>query len=188
LKALGDVTVHGPRGDAGKIEGLDEKVRGGDEIPFGTGRFVVLDTPGHTLGHVSYFDPEGMNLFCADALFSLGCGRMFEGEKNAMWGGLRRLRALPAETTVYCGHEYTVANARFALGIDPDNQALKRRAGEAEALRAAGRFTVPFNLGEDKRANPFLRADDPALAARMGLDENDPATVFAAIRKAKDEF
>lgn len=188
LKARNEATVYGPRIEAEKIAGLDERVRGGDEIAFGSGRFNVLDTPGHTLGHVAYFEPEGISLFCGDALFSLGCGRMFEGEKNAMWAGLKRLRALPDETTVCCGHEYTEANARFALSIDPDNAALKKRAMDASVLRAEGKFTVPFNLGDDKGANPFLRADDPALAARMGVDAADPASVFAAIRLAKDKF
>ncbi len=113
---------------------------------------------------------------------------MFEGEKNSMWEGLTRLRALPDATQVYCGHEYTEANARFALSIDPDNAALKARAEEAAALRARGENTVPFVLGVDKSANPFLRADDPALAARMGLSGAGAADVFAAIRKAKDDF
>ncbi len=188
LKARDGATVYGPRTESAKIEGLDEKVAGGEEIAFGGGRLTVLETPGHTLGHISYFDPDGPNLFCGDALFSLGCGRMFEGEKNQMWGGLRRLRALPDETAVYCGHEYTEANARFALSIDPDNAALKARDEEAMVLRANGENTVPFNLGLDKRANPFLRADDPALAARFGLSADDSASVFAAIRAAKDNF
>lgn len=188
LKARDGATVYGPRKEAAKIAGLDEKVAGGEELPFGSGRLTVLETPGHTLGHISYFDPEGHNLFCADALFSLGCGRMFEGEKQMMWDGLRRLRTLPDDTMAYCGHEYTEANARFALSIDPDNEALKARAAEVTALRAEGKSTVPFNLGEDKRANPFLRADDPALAARMGMKGADAASVFAAIRAAKDNF
>lgn len=188
LKTLGTPTVYGPRGEADKIPQIDERVRGGDEIAFGHGRLQVIDVPGHTLGHIAFFEPEGPSLFCGDALFSLGCGRMFEGEKNSMWEGLTRLRALPDATQVYCGHEYTEANARFALSIDPDNAALKARAEEAAALRARGENTVPFVLGVDKSANPFLRADDPALAARMGLSGAGAADVFAAIRKAKDDF
>jgi hydroxyacylglutathione hydrolase len=188
LKTLGTPTVYGPRGEADKIPQIDERVRGGDEIAFGHGRLQVIDVPGHTLGHIAFFEPEGPSLFCGDAQFSLGCGRMFEGEKNSMWEGLTRLRALPDATQVYCGHEYTEANARFALSIDPDNAALKARAEEAAALRARGENTVPFVLGVDKSANPFLRADDPALAARMGLSGAGAADVFAAIRKAKDDF
>jgi hydroxyacylglutathione hydrolase len=148
----------------------------------------VLATPGHTLGHIVYHDAAGGHLFSADALFSLGVGRMFEGTPGPMWEGVERLRALPDETLVYCGHEYTQSNARFALSVDPDNVALQLRAAEVDALRSQGKFSVPFKLGEDKRANPFLRADDPNLARRFGLDESDPAAVFAAIRKAKDEF
>ncbi len=186
LKAMGEATVYGPRGEADKIPMIDERVRGGDEIAFGHGRLQVIDVPGHTLGHIAYFEAEGPSLFCGDALFSLGCGRMFEGEKNSMWEGLKRLRALPDATQVYCGHEYTEANSRFAMSIDSDNAALKARAAEAASLRATGANTVPFELGTDKRANPFLRADDPALVARMG--GGGAAEVFAAIRKAKDEF
>ena len=120
--------------------------------------------------------------------FSLGVGRMFEGTPGPMWAGVKRLRALPDETLVYCGHEYTQSNARFALSIDPDNEALKARAAEVDQLRAAGKATIPFSLGEDKRANPFLRADAPELARHYGLEGADPAEVFAAIRKGKDNF
>jgi hydroxyacylglutathione hydrolase len=115
-------------------------------------------------------------------------GRVFEGTPGPMWAGLKRLRALPDETLVYCGHEYTQSNARFALSIDPDNAALKARAAEVDDLRAAGRPTIPFTLGEDKRANPFLRADAPELAKVYGLEGADPSEVFAAIRKGKDNF
>ena len=113
---------------------------------------------------------------------------MFEGTPGPMWEGVKALRALPDATLVYCGHEYTASNARFALSIDPDNQALQRRAAEVTALREAGKPTIPFRLGEDKAANPFLRADAPELAAHYGLDGADPAAVFAAIRKGKDNF
>jgi hydroxyacylglutathione hydrolase len=188
LKAKYGARVIGPKGEADKIEGLDETVGGGDTVEFGAGRFEVIDTPGHTLGHISYFDPDGPTLFCADALFSLGCGRMFEGDPESMWEGLKRLRSLPDETIVYCGHEYTEANARYAMSVDGDNADLQVRAAEVAKLRAGGKPTVPFNLGIDKKANPFLRADDPALARRMGLSGAEPFEVFAAIRKGKDNF
>ena len=113
---------------------------------------------------------------------------MFEGTPGPMWAGLERLRALPDETLVYCGHEYTESNARFALSVDPENSALRARAAEVKALRLAGRPTIPFALGEDKRANPFLRADAPEVARHYGLEGNDPAEVFAAIRRGKDNF
>ena len=188
LKQAFGTRVVGPRDEADKIEGLDELVGDGDTLELGETRFAVMATPGHTLGHVVFYDAQGGHLFSADALFSLGVGRMFEGTPGPMWAGLKRLRELPDDTLVYCGHEYTQSNAKFALSIDPDNAALKARAAEVEGLRAAGRPTIPFNLGEDKKANPFLRADAPELARHYGLDGTDPAEVFAAIRKGKDNF
>ena len=188
LKQAFGTRVVGPRDEADKIEGLDELVGDGDTLELGESRFSVMLTPGHTLGHIVFYDAAGGHLFSADALFSLGVGRMFEGTPGTMWAGLKRLRDLPDETLVYCGHEYTQSNAKFALSIDPDNAALKARAAEVESLRAAGRPTIPFNLGEDKKANPFLRADAPELARYYGLEGADPAEVFAAIRKGKDNF
>ncbi|SMQ86272.1 hydroxyacylglutathione hydrolase [Devosia lucknowensis] len=188
LKAAFGVRVTGPRAEADKIEGLDVLVGDGDQVEVGETRFDVIATPGHTLGHIVYHDPIGRHLFSADALFSLGVGRMFEGTPGPMWDGIKRLRALPDDTLVYCGHEYTQSNARFALSIDPDNKALRQRADVVDALRNGGRPTIPFELGEDKRANPFMRADAPELARHFGLEGADPADVFAAIRKGKDTF
>jgi len=188
LKAEFGARVVGPRAEADKIADLDELIAGGDTIALGETVFHVYDTPGHTLGHVVFHDKVGKHLFSADALFSLGVGRMFEGTPAPMWAGVKALRDLPDDTLVYCGHEYTASNAKFALSIDPDNAALQKRAAEVEALRAAGRPTIPFVLGEDKLANPFLRADDPALARHYGLEGADAAEVFAAIRKGKDTF
>lgn len=188
LKAEFGVRVVGPRAEADKIEGLDELVAGGETIQLGETTFDVLDAPGHTLGHIVFHDKVGKHLFSADALFSLGVGRMFEGTPGPMWEGVKALRELPDDTLVYCGHEYTASNAKFALSIDPDNAALQKRAAEVEALRAAGKATIPFSLGEDKAANPFLRADDPVLAKHYGLEGAAPAEVFAAIRKGKDNF
>ena len=188
LKAAFGARVVGPRDEADKIEGLDELVGDGDVVALGESRFEVMATPGHTLGHIVFFDPAGKHLFSADALFSLGVGRMFEGTPGPMWDGVKRLRELPDETMVYCGHEYTESNAKFALSIDPDNAALKARADEVMALRAAGKPTIPFNLGEDKKANPFLRADAPELAKVYGLEGKDAGEVFGAIRRGKDNF
>jgi hydroxyacylglutathione hydrolase len=188
LKAAFGTRVVGPRDEADKIEGLDELVGDGDVIELGETRFQVIATPGHTLGHVVFYNEDGGHLFSADALFSLGVGRMFEGTPGPMWNGVKRLRDLPDETLVYCGHEYTQSNARFALSIDPDNAALRARAAEVDALRAAGKATIPFSLGDDKKANPFLRADAPELARHYGLEGANPADVFAAIRKGKDNF
>jgi hydroxyacylglutathione hydrolase len=188
LKAEYGARVVGPRGEADKIEGLDELVAGGETVSLGETVFDVYDAPGHTLGHIVFHDKVGKHLFTADALFSLGVGRMFEGAPGPMWEGVRALRELPDETLVYCGHEYTESNAKFALSIDPDNVALQKRAAEVTALRQAGKATIPFVLGEDKAANPFLRADDPGLARHYGLEGSDPAEVFAAIRRGKDNF
>jgi len=188
LKAEFGVTVTGPRAEADKIEGLDVLVQPGETVMLGKTAFEVIFTPGHTLGHVCYFDRPGLHLFTGDALFSLGCGRMFEGTPEPMWEGLERLRALPDDTLVYCGHEYSEANARFALSVDPDNLDLKLKAEQVRTLRQAGRFTVPTRLGDEKAANPFLRADMPALAAATNLVGAAPWQVFAALRKAKDEF
>jgi hydroxyacylglutathione hydrolase len=190
LKATFGAVVTGPKGEAEKIAGLDVLVSDGDIVELGATRLHVIATPGHTLGHICYFiageDGRPGHLFSADALFSVGVGRMFEGTPGPMWEGVKRLRNLPDDTLVYCGHEYTESNVRFALSIDPDNAALKTRAAEVAALRADGKPTIPFNLGEDKRANPFQRADAPEFARHYGLE--NPAEVFAAIRKGKDNF
>lgn len=188
LKAEFGVRVVGPRAEADKIADLDELVAGGETVTLGETVFDIYDAPGHTLGQIVFHDKAGKHLFTADALFSLGVGRMFEGTPGPMWEGVKALRALPDDTLVYCGHEYTQSNAKFALSIDPDNAALKKRSAEVDALRVAGKATIPFLLGEDKAANPFLRADAPELARHYGLDGASPADVFAAIRKGKDTF
>lgn len=188
LKADLGATVTGPRAEQDKIGGLDVLVSGGDQVMLGETTFDIIDVPGHTLGHIAYYDLAGFHLFAADALFSLGCGRMFEGTPGPMWDGLKKLRALPDDTLLYCGHEYTRANARFALSVDPDNHALQARAEEVERQLADGEHTIPTRMGDEKKQNPFLRADDPVLARKIGLADADPAEVFAALRKAKDNF
>lgn len=188
LKATYRARVVGPRGEADKIKDLDELVAGGDQVILGQTSFEVYNTPGHTLGHIVFHDKVNKHLFTADALFSLGVGRMFEGAPGPMWEGVKFLRTLPDDTLVYCGHEYTESNARFALSIDPENTALQKRAAEVKALREQGKPTIPFLLGEDKLANPFLRADAPELAKFYSLEGAAPADVFAAIRKGKDNF
>ena len=188
LKAAYGTRVVGPRGEAQKINDLDELVAGGGQVVLGETIFDVYDAPGHTLGHIVFHDKANKHLFTADALFSLGVGRMFEGTPGPMWEGVKFLRTLPDDTLVYCGHEYTESNARFALSIDPENAALQQRAAEVKALREQGKPTIPFSLGEDKLANPFLRADAPELAKFYGLEGAAPADVFAAIRKGKDNF
>jgi len=189
LKREFDATVTGPRAEAEKIMGLDVLVTGASTVTLGDTDFLVIETPGHTLGHVVYYEPAGGRLFCGDALFSLGCGRMFEGKPAAMWGALAELRELPDDTLIYCGHEYTLDNARFAQSIDPNNTALNLRAAEVKRMRADGRYTIPVSLGLEKRTNPFLRADEPAIAAGLKLAAGSkPADVFATLRAAKDTF
>lgn len=148
----------------------------------------VFDVPGHTRGHIAFWFGEHNALFCGDTLFALGCGRLFEGTPAQMWESLKKLRALPDDTLVYCAHEYTQANARFAVAIDPDNQRLRERAAEIDRIRAAGKSTVPTLLGLEKATNPFLRADDPALAHAVNLATAAPVEVFAEVRRRKDSF
>lgn len=188
LKEKYGATVFGPRGEADRIEGLDHLVSGGDTIELGETLFEVIDTPGHTLGHITYHVPFEKLLFAADALFSLGVGRMFEGTPGPMWEGLLRLRGLDPQTKLYCGHEYTLSNAAFALSVDPDNAALKARAQEAKRQIEQGKPTIPAILADEIAANPFLRADDPGIAKAMNLQGASPAEVFGALRKAKDDF
>jgi hydroxyacylglutathione hydrolase len=152
----------------------------GDVVELGRTRFEVLDTGGHTLGHISYVDEADRVAFVGDTLFALGCGRLFEGDPEQMWASLSKLAALPDETRVYCAHEYTAANARFALSVDASPE-LKSRAEAVFAARERGEPTVPTTIGQEKAANPFLRA--PKLRPGMA-----PAQAFAAVRQAKDVF
>jgi hydroxyacylglutathione hydrolase len=188
LKQATGAKVVGPAYDRARIPAIDEAVDEASGYSFGQSRAEVLFIPGHTRGHIAFWFKESRALFCGDTLFSLGCGRMFEGDPVMMWSSLSKLRALPDETRVYCGHEYTEANARFALTVDPENAALKERARKVKALRAEGRFTIPSLLGDEKAANPFLRADDPGLAKRVGKPGAAPAEVFGEVRRRKDVF
>lgn len=189
LKSDFHVTVTGPRAEADKIPSLDVAIGPGDIVMLGNTAFLAIGTPGHTIGHLAYYDAKGGHLFSGDALFSLGCGRMFEGKPGPTWDGLKALRALPDQTLLYCGHEYTLENARFAGSVDPRNAALRIRASEARRTRADGQPTIPVTLGMEKRTNPFLRADQPELAEAMGFAPGfDPTAVFAALRQAKDDF
>jgi hydroxyacylglutathione hydrolase len=186
LKARYGLTVVGPAADRARIPGIDIALAQDDAYDLGGAVARVLDVPGHTSGHIAwYFERHGA-LFCGDTLFALGCGRVFEGTMPQMWQSLLKLRDLPDDTTVYCAHEYTLSNARFARGIDPSNPALAVRAEAVARAREEGRPTVPSRLGDEKETNPFLRADDPVLAAVMGLAGRSAEDVFAAIRSAKD--
>lgn len=186
IKAATGCTIIAPAGEQYPIFGVDRAVTGGDAVALGGFAAQVIDVGGHTLGHVAFHLPEAGIAFTGDALFALGCGRMFEGTAPQFWASLERLRALPGETLCHCAHEYTLSNARFAVHADPDNAALASYAAEVEAAQAAGRATVPFPLGRELATNPFLRADDPVLQARWG--GGDAVATFAALREAKNSF
>ncbi len=174
VRARFGATVCGAVADAHRLPRLDVAVAAGDRVPLGAASGEVIETPGHTRGHIAYFFAAGPALFCGDTLFSLGCGRLLEGSAAEMFASLGKFAVLPADTMVYCGHEYTQANARFALTVEPDNAALRARAAQVARLREAGKPTVPSQLADELAANPFLRAAD---AGRL-----------AAIRAAKDMF
>ena len=188
LKAATDCTILGAAADAGRIPGLDRGLQDGEDIELGSARAEVLLVPGHTSAHLAYWFAAEQALFCGDTLFSLGCGRLFEGSPAQMWASLERLRALPDDCRVFCAHEYTQSNARFAATVDAANPALAARIAEVETLRAAHKPTVPSLMAEERATNPFLRADQPALAAAVGLTGVPPAEVFAEIRRRKDHF
>jgi hydroxyacylglutathione hydrolase len=188
LKAATGCRVVGPEAERARVPGIDRGVREGDAVEVGGSTLRVIETPGHTAGHVSFHAAGERAVFCGDTLFALGCGRLLEGDAPTMWDSLRKLAALPDETLVCCGHEYTESNARFALSLDPDDEALLARAGEVRQLRAAGAPTVPSTIGEERRTNPFLRAADPRLRARLGLERATEAEAFAEIRRRKDAY
>jgi hydroxyacylglutathione hydrolase len=181
-------TIVAPAAEADRIPGVDREVREGDRVGFCGVEAEVIATPGHTAGHVSYHVPGERLAFVGDTLFSLGCGRLFEGDAETMWASLKKLAALPRETSVYCGHEYTAANGAFALTIEPNNLDLQARVEEVRKLRAANLPTLPTTIGQELSTNPFLRADKPRLRKAIGMTEMEPAAVFAEIRARKDRF
>lgn len=187
LKSAYKCKITGPKDEADKISLLDATVEHRQAISFAGRRVEVIGTPGHTLGEISYYFPDDAMVFTGDCLFALGCGRIFEGTPEMMWQSLQRLAALPRDTKVYCGHEYTLANARFAITIDPDNVALQQRMAEIEKLRADDLPTLPSTIGLELDTNPFLRASDPAIRAGLNMADASDAEVFAEIRKRKDQ-
>ena len=184
--------IIGPAKESTRIEGLSRGVDEGDLVTFSDLRGQVIETPGHTSGSLSFYFPSIKALFCGDTLFSLGCGRLFEGSAAQMWSSLLKLRALPDDTMIYAGHEYTEKNAPFALMLDKNNAALKARASEVAQLRKKGLPTLPVSLKTEKETNPFLRADDPEfqkMLAKSGLSmDANPAAIFGSLRAAKDRF
>jgi hydroxyacylglutathione hydrolase len=189
LKALyPEARVVGPRKDLGRIGGVDLPVGEGDVVAVGAAEARVIDAPGHTTGHILYHFENDDVLFVGDVLFSLGCGRVFETPMEVMHASLEKIAALPPQTRVYCGHEYTQSNARFALTVDPANPRLIERAREVETLRRAGAATLPTTIAQELATNPFLRADDPGLRRTTGLENAPPELVFATIREQKNAF
>ena len=180
--------IIGPAKEAAKIGHLDVMVSEGDDIGAGALSAAVIEVPGHTSGHVAYWFEEKDILFAGDTLFAMGCGRGFEEPPRVLYESLMKLAALPGKTQVYCGHEYTLANARFALTVDPDNPVLRKRAAEVARLRGEGKFTLPTTITKELETNPFLRADDPAIKAALGMSGADPADVFAELRARKNKF
>jgi len=180
--------VIGPADEATKIAGLDRCVHDSELFNLGNSHVEAIATPGHTAGGMSYYLPDEGLVFTGDTLFSLGCGRLFEGSPAMMLGSLKKLRRLPDETKLYCGHEYTQNNGQFALTVDGANEDLKSRMREVEALRAQNDFTLPVNLGVEKRTNPFLRYDDAHIARNLGLEGSDDVTIFTRLRQLKDKF
>ena len=186
IKAETGCTVTASAAEADKTAGVDRQVGQGDTVKLGAYTAHVIDVGGHTMGHIAYHLPEAGIAFVGDSVFALGCGRMFEGTAPQFWASLSRIKALPPETMLYCAHEYTASNARFAVHADPDNAALADYVAEITERRAKDQPTVPSRLERELATNPFLRADDPAMQARWG--GSAPQETFAALRSAKDTF
>ncbi|MEL6954193.1 MAG: hydroxyacylglutathione hydrolase [Pseudomonadota bacterium] len=188
LQAATGARVVGAAADAHRLPPLDQALAEDDTITLGGLEARVLEVSGHTIGHIAFHVAAASAVFTGDSLMALGCGRLFEGSAADMWPSMLKLRALPGETIVCSGHEYTQSNARFALSLDPGNTALQDRSQRIDAARQAGEPTVPSLLEEEKKTNPFLRADDPGFAAALGLSAQDATAVFAEIRARKDRF
>jgi hydroxyacylglutathione hydrolase len=187
LKAETGCTIVGPRAEATRIPGLDVAVGAGDKVQLGSHEAIVLETPGHTAGHITYWIQSANVAFAGDTLFAMGCGRVFEGTPEMMWHSLQKIARLPPETMIYAGHEYTLANARFAMTIEPENAALQARLREVEALRADGKPTLPTPLVRELQTNVFLRPQSLAIRARLGLGASADWRVFAEIRERKNK-
>ncbi len=186
LKAETGCTIIGPKAEAARIPGIDKMVGQGDSFNFGNFKVEVLDTPGHTAGHISYVIPQAKVAFVGDTLFAVGCGRVIEGDMKMMWTSLAKLIALPADTTVYCGHEYTQSNIKFALTIEPGNAALQARAKEVDALRVAGKPTLPTTMAAEMATNVFLRVASPEIQERLGMKGRADWEIFGEIRERKN--
>lgn len=188
LKEQWGCTVVGAANDAARIPGIDVEVSDGEVFEFGSVTATVLEVPGHTSGHIAFYFGDSGIAFVGDTLFALGCGRLFEGSPTQMWSSLQKLMALPDETTVYCAHEYTQANAAFAVTVEPNNADLAQRVRQIDELRAQGKPTVPTTIGLERATNPFVRPMSADLQATVGLPGGDLVEVFAETRRRKDNF
>ncbi len=188
LKEKTGCTIIGPKDELDAIPGIDRAVGGGETVTVGGVVASIIDVPGHTKGHIAYHFAADRALFCGDALFAMGCGRLFEGTAAQMYSSLQRLMALPDETHVYCAHEYTQSNGEFALSLEPNNVILQKRMDNVVTLRERGKPTIPSTIGIEKATNPFLRTDSYEIRATMGMAGADCLSVFANIRKRKDSF
>lgn len=186
LKQRFGCRIVGPRADRDRIPGIDVEVGEGETFELGAAEAKVFDTPGHTRGHISFWFEEAQALFCGDTLFAVGCGRLLEGDAPTMWASLSKLMGVPDATRVYCGHEYTLANARFARTVDPDNLALTQRLAQIESARGRNEPTIPTTMGREKATNPFLRTDSPDIRRLLGMEDAGDAEVFGEIRRRKD--
>jgi hydroxyacylglutathione hydrolase len=178
--------VVAPAKEAAQIGAVDIAVGEGADVAVGNAFAQVIETPGHTAGHIVFFFPEADLLFAGDTLFAMGCGRVFETPMNVMWDSLVKLAHLPGETQVYCGHEYTLSNGRFAVTVDPENKLLRTRLADVEGMRARNVLTLPTTISLELATNPFLRAEDPGVQRAVGMAGADPAAVFAELRARKN--
>ncbi len=188
LKQKTGCTIYGPKKDQHRIPGIDIKLSEQDIVKIGAHPAHILETPGHTNGHLVYHFYQDDALFCGDTLFVIGCGRLFEGTPEQMFNSLNKLKQLPGATKIYCAHEYTLNNAEFALTVEPDNAALQQTLTEVQQRRSKQQPTVPSTIHQELLTNPFLRSESEAIKARLNLHDARPVEVFAEIRSRKDRF
>ncbi|MEY4211151.1 MAG: hypothetical protein RLZ92_1532 [Pseudomonadota bacterium] len=188
LKQLTNCKIIAAEADQHRIPGIDITVNHKDEIQLGQQTLQVIATPGHTSGHIIFYCAESQALFCGDTLFSLGCGRLFEGSAEQMWQSLQQIKQLPTNTRIYCAHEYTLSNSKFAFSVEPNNIDLRKRITEVEKLRTTNTPTLPSTLAQELATNPFLRTNSIAICNALNISENDEIRVFTELRKLKDTF
>ncbi|MEQ1638545.1 MAG: hydroxyacylglutathione hydrolase [Methylococcales bacterium] len=174
--------------DKTRIPAVDLTLKERDCIMLGALTIEVIDTPGHTLGHIAYYIPEANALFCGDTLFAMGCGRLFEGSAEQLWQSLQKLKALPKKTQVYCAHEYTRNNGRFALTVEPGNSQLQQRMAKVVQQRQHNLATIPTSIGDELATNPFLREDSPAIQQHLNMQKQPALAIFTELRRLKDSF